>query len=245
MAKRVTESISTSTSLPSSRKYSAIASVRWAAWRRIRAGSSEVDTTTTERFRPSSPRSSCRNSCTSRPRSPTSPITDTSATTLRASMESSTDLPTPDPAKMPMRCPRQQVMKALSARTPRSSGAPTRRREWAGGGVLRNGQGDGPAEPAGAGAHGAGDRRDDGAAAAPHPFERRERHEERVGPGEADHLAGDGRPLPGLDPDPRADRHGVDRPGDLDHEAAHADDAAIDLDPVQLGNLLGQSLHAK
>jgi hypothetical protein len=71
-------------------------------------------------------------------------MTDTSATTLRASIESSTDLPTPEPAKMPMRCPRQQVRKVLSARTPRSSGAPTRRRAWAGGGALRKGAGEGP-----------------------------------------------------------------------------------------------------
>jgi hypothetical protein len=41
--------------------------------------------------------------------------------------------------KMPMRWPRQQVMNVLSARTPRSSGPPTRRRACAGGGVLRNG----------------------------------------------------------------------------------------------------------
>ena len=45
---------------------------------------------------------------------------------------------------MPMRWPRQQVRKVLSARTPRSSGAPTRLRECAGGGELRNGIGDGP-----------------------------------------------------------------------------------------------------
>ena len=36
-----------------------------------------------------------------------------------------------------MRWPRQQVRKVLSARTPRSSGAPTRLRECAGGGALR------------------------------------------------------------------------------------------------------------
>ena len=43
-----------------------------------------------------------------------------------------------------MRWPRQQVTNVLSARTPRSSGAPTRRRAWAGGGALRNGAGDAP-----------------------------------------------------------------------------------------------------
>jgi hypothetical protein len=57
---------------------------------------------------------------------------------LRASIESSTDLPTPEPEKMPMRWPRQQVRNVLMQRTPRSSGAPTRLRAWAGGGALRN-----------------------------------------------------------------------------------------------------------
>src|SRR5204863_41488 len=69
-----------------------------------------------------------------------------SASTLRASIDSKTDLPTPEPAKMPSRWPRQQVRKVLSARTPRSSGRPTRLRECAGGGVLRNGIGDGPCD---------------------------------------------------------------------------------------------------
>ena len=33
-------------------------------------------------------------------------------------------------------------------------------------------------------------------------------------------------------------------PGDLDHQAAHADHAAVNLDAVELGDLLGQRLHA-
>ena len=37
-----------------------------------------------------------------------------------------TDLPTPEPAKMPSRWPRQQVVKAFSTRTPRSIRLPTR-----------------------------------------------------------------------------------------------------------------------
>ena len=48
------------------------------------------------------------NSRTSRPRSPTSAITLTSALVERAIMPSSEDLPTPEPAKMPRRCPRPQ-----------------------------------------------------------------------------------------------------------------------------------------
>src|SRR3974390_3829993 len=66
-------------------------------------------------------------------------MTDTSAATLHASIDSSTDLLTPEPEKMPMRWPRKQVtkVKVLSPRTPRSSGPPP-------GGELRNGKGDGP-----------------------------------------------------------------------------------------------------
>ena len=54
-------------------------------------------TITTERFKPSGPKSSSMNSCTSRPRSPTRPITETSALVYRAIIDSSTDFPTPEP----------------------------------------------------------------------------------------------------------------------------------------------------
>ena len=84
----------------------------------------------------------------------------------------------------------------------------------------------------------------DGLAAAPHAFERRERHQQRVGAGEADDLAGDEAAGAGLDNDARADRHGVDRSRDLHHQAAHADDAAVDLDVVEFGDLFGECLHA-
>ena len=55
---------------------------------------------------------------TSRPRSPTSVMTLMSASVLRAIMESSVDLPTPEPAMMPMRCPSPIVMSPSIARTP-------------------------------------------------------------------------------------------------------------------------------
>ena len=71
-----------------------------------RGGASEVATTTTERARPSGPRSFSMNSRTSRPRSPTSAITETSASVPRVIIDSRLDLPTPEPAKMPMRWPR-------------------------------------------------------------------------------------------------------------------------------------------
>ena len=79
------------------------------------------------------------NSRTSRPRSPIRPTTTTSQVAWRASMDSSTDLPTPEPAKMPRRWPRQVVVKTSMDRTPRSSRSPTRPREWAGGGAARRG----------------------------------------------------------------------------------------------------------
>ncbi len=58
---------------------------------------------------------------------------------LRASIDISTDLPTPEPAKMPMRWPSHMVVKVLSARTPMSIGSPTRARSCAGSGVCRSG----------------------------------------------------------------------------------------------------------
>ena len=80
-----------------------------------------VATTTTERARPSGPRSFSRNSRTSRPRSPTRAITQTWASVPRAIIDSRLDLPTPEPAKMPMRWPRPQGTSVSSARTPRPS----------------------------------------------------------------------------------------------------------------------------
>ena len=62
--------------------------------------------------------------------------------------------------------------------------------------------------------------------------------------GEADDLAGDRPADRGFDGQTRADRHGVDRPGDLDHQPAHADHAAIDLDAVDIDDLFGEGFHA-
>src|SRR5262249_10553901 len=60
--------------------------------------------------------------------------------------------------------------------------------------------------------------------------------------GKADHLSRDEPVAAGLDHDARADAHGVDRAGDLHHQPAHADDAAIDVDAVEVADLLGQRL---
>ena len=58
-------------------------------------------------------------------------------------------------------------------------------------------------------------------------------------------LGGDEAVAAGLDHDPRADRHGMDRPRDLDHQPAHADHTAIDLDAVDIADLLRQRLHCE
>ena len=79
---------------------------------RTSGGSSPVATTTTLRLSPSGPRSRSTNSRTSRPRSPISPTTITSAFACRAIMPSSTDLPTPGPAITPTRCPSPSVRQA-------------------------------------------------------------------------------------------------------------------------------------
>ena len=108
--------------LPSAANASAIAVANNAARNRISGGSLDVETTITERLRPSSPITS-RNSPTSRPRSPTSAITITSAAAPRHIIPSSVLLPTPLPPKIPSLCPRPQVVNASSARMPHPSGS--------------------------------------------------------------------------------------------------------------------------
>ena len=121
MEKRVSESIIKSTSSPLSRKYSAMLVAVFAALFLIRAGLSEVATTTTERAIPSGPRSLSMNSLTSLPRSPIRAITLISAFVLRANIPRRVLLPTPEPAKMPIRCPLPTVMRPSTAFTPRGS----------------------------------------------------------------------------------------------------------------------------
>ena len=69
-------------------------------------------------FKPSSPSDSSIKSRTSRPRSPTRAMTLTSASALRAIIPMAVDLPTPEPAKMPMRWPRPMVSMPSIARMP-------------------------------------------------------------------------------------------------------------------------------
>ena len=122
MAKRVSESSTSNTFLPCAAKNSATVAAASAALMRISGDWSEVETTTTERVRPSTPSESSRNSPTSRPRSPTRPTTVTSASVLRVIMPINVLLPTPDPPKMPTRWPRPTVNMASSTRMPVPSG---------------------------------------------------------------------------------------------------------------------------
>jgi hypothetical protein len=101
---------------------------------------------------------------------------------------------------------------------------------------------DDAAEPAVARADRTGRGRDHGAAAAPHAVERGERHGQRIAAGKADHFARHPRERR-FDGQPRADRHGVDRAGDFDHQAAHPDHAAVHFDPVEIVDLLGERFH--
>ncbi len=118
-ANRVVESIINRTLAPFSRKYSAMAVDTKADFKRTREGVSEVATTRTERAIPSSPRDSSMKSRTSRPRSPIRQMTLTSEEALRAICPMRVDLPTPEPAKSPTRCPSPTVRSPSIARTPK------------------------------------------------------------------------------------------------------------------------------
>ncbi len=89
-----------------------------APFKRAMAGWLEVATTTTDLRRPVSSKSFSRNSRTSRPRSPISAMTLTSASAWLAIMPSRVDLPTPLPAKIPRRWPRPHGIKVSMALMP-------------------------------------------------------------------------------------------------------------------------------
>ena len=74
-----------------------------------------------------------------------------------------------------------------------------------------------------------------------------EGHDQRLVAGEADDLAGNARARRDLDADAPAQAHRTDRPGDLDEQAAHADDAAIDrhaFDMLDGGRQSGEAVMA-
>ena len=103
IAIRVIESNINKTSIPLSRKYSAIDVATKAALILTKEGCSDVAAMTIERFIPSVPRISSINSLTSRPRSPIRAITFKSAEVFFAIMPRVVLLPTPEPAKIPIR----------------------------------------------------------------------------------------------------------------------------------------------
>ncbi|MNP15191.1 hypothetical protein D3C76_1075370 [compost metagenome] len=80
---------------------------------------------TTERFKPSGPKSRSMKSNTSRPRSPMSAITLTSAEVLRAIIPMRVLFPTPDPAKIPTLCPLPILSNPSIALTPILIGSST------------------------------------------------------------------------------------------------------------------------
>ncbi len=92
-------------------------------FKRIRGEASAGAATTIERALPSSPRMSSMNSLTSRPRSPIRPTTTISAVVPRVIIPRRTDLPTPEPANRPIRCPCPMVSIELIAFTPTSKGS--------------------------------------------------------------------------------------------------------------------------
>lgn len=136
IANRVTESITSSTLAPWSRKYSAIASEVKQARTRKGAGRSEVATTTTARRIPSGPISCSRKARTSRFLSPTSAITVTSAELFRDIDPKSVLLPTPLPPKMPIRWPWPTGIRPSTARSPVTNGAVICSRASGPGGAL-------------------------------------------------------------------------------------------------------------
>ena len=83
---------------------------------------SDVETTSTAFLRPSGPMSRSMNSRTSRPRSPMSASTQTSAVQPLRILDNRVDLPPPAAAKMPMRCPSPQVSTPSMTRRPREMG---------------------------------------------------------------------------------------------------------------------------
>ena len=102
--------------------FTATAVAVYAALRRSIDERSDVETTSTAFFRPSGPRSFSMNSRTSRPRSPISANTHTSAEQPLMMLDKSVLLPPPAAAKIPMRCPSPQVSTPSSTRRPREIG---------------------------------------------------------------------------------------------------------------------------
>ena len=86
---------------------------------------------------------------------------------------------------------------------------------------------------------------DHGAATTAHAFETGKRHHHGIAAGEADHLARNEARASSFDYNAGADRHGVNRTDDLDHQAADPYDAAIYVDAIDIADLFGEGLHCE
>ena len=115
------ESMINKTFLPFDRKYSAIAVARLAPRMRSRGDRSAGSATITVRSRDFPFNTSAAKLATSRARSPIKPTTTISASVNRVIMPRRTDLPTPEPAIIPIRCPCPTDKRLLITRTPTSS----------------------------------------------------------------------------------------------------------------------------
>ena len=104
---------------------------------------------------------------------------------------------------------------------------------------------DDPSEPAAARPHAAGRAADDGAAAAPQPLDRSERHHQRGMSGKAHDLTRHEAPGRHLDVDEPAHMHARQRPGDLDHQAAHAGHAPIGDHLVQIAEIGADAVESR
>ena len=82
-------------------------------------------------------------------------------------------------------------------------------------------------------------------AAAPDTVEPCERHYDGIVAIKADHFGRDEAVAAGVDHNAGADRHRVDGASDLDHQPAHADHAAINIDAVDVTDLFREGFHCE
>ncbi len=244
MARRVTESIISSTSAPSSRKCSAIVVATSAALIRTSAGWSEVATTTTERASAVAEVALDELEQLAAALADQADHVDRRRRRARDHARAGVDLPTPEPAKIPSRWPRphghERVERAHAERQPlgRSAGAVHRRRRRARrrpqlgrrrSRGRRRSAGPSPSSTRPSSASPTGTRNEPpvGATGVPgaDPAHVAERHQQRAAVAEADHLGGHGRAVA-----PAGDRaqlaHLGPQAGGLDDEADQIRDAA-------------------
>ena len=102
-----------------------------------------------------------------------------------------------------------------------------------------------PPEPVIRGPHQCARLRDDGAAAAPDALDGGKRHDHGLLAGETHDLAGHAPVNPCFDGQSGPDLHGVNRPGDLDHEAFYSRYPPINQGSIEFRDLFRQGLHGE